>query len=103
MDVVKRHGMESKELWIKFCLLITILKRPRDKIVRRVIDLNNALILIMNFEAILRWSKMKEVIKMGINRVERAAGFLKGGAITIHLEIYGTVIDVNLEGKKVQR
>jgi hypothetical protein len=53
----------------------------------------------MNFEVTLKWNKMKKILKAGINRVEKVAGFLKGEAITIHLKIYGTVIDINLEGR----
>jgi hypothetical protein len=94
---LKKMSMKSDEMLLKFCPVIMILKRPKDGIIQTVIELDNALIICMNMEAVLRMNNRKRNLNIGINRIEKCISCLKGGMITIHLKIYGTIIDVEVE------
>jgi hypothetical protein len=46
---------------------------------------------------VLKFEYKRKNLNIGFNRLEKTRYALKGGAIIIHLKIYGMVIDMNVE------
>jgi hypothetical protein len=92
-------GLGSKDLWGKFIPILKIMERPKEKLINGIFESENVLIVSSNYEASLKSGFGRRSINVGINRPEKSRGELKGGLNKIHLKIYGTVIDLNVEEK----
>jgi hypothetical protein len=63
IGTLKELGLEPAELWKKFNPTVNILRRPRDNVVQKIFDLEQLMIIYVNFEAVLKFESKKENTK----------------------------------------
>jgi hypothetical protein len=89
--------ISSNDIWRKFFPIFELTVRPREKLINGVFESRSVLIISSNYDARMNWGSERRSVFIGENRFEKKEGWLKGGLNTIHLKIYGSVIDLNVE------
>jgi hypothetical protein len=94
---LKHLNISGAEIWEKFNPIFIINSRPREKIIDGVFENENVLIISSNFDAMFNLIPGMKCIRRGVNRIQKTMGKLKGGVNVIHLKVYGSVLDINVE------
>jgi hypothetical protein len=97
INMLMEMVISSDDLWEKYIPVLKIMVRPKEKLINGIYESKSILIISSNYEASLDFGLVKRSISVRINRLEKFKGSLKGGLNMIHLKIYGSIIDLNVE------